>query len=516
MRGTKEDPMLSPLIPLPALESPQGGGAKRLIMASNRGPIEHAFDGSGRIRRRDAAGGVATALANVARQQPVSWIASAATDADRAIALMGQQVKIGPESSLRLINLPESAFQAYYQSFCNPILWFVQHSLPELLSGRDLAHESFDSWHDGYMPVNQAFAEAVVEEIDGDGSDVRVMLHDYHLYLAPRMIRAARPMAALQHFMHIPWPGPATWRYLPEPIVRRICASLLANDSIVFQTEASVEAFLGTCRAYLGDRAVVLERQGSVEYLGQTTFVWANPISVDAGELAALRQSPTLQQYRQSLTAPDDVQTIVRVDRLDPAKNIADGYEAFDLLLRRHPRLRGKVRFLSFLIPSRGGIPEYCDYAGRTLALAESINRRYGTEDWQPITVFHENNRIQALAALTLYDVLLVNSIADGMNLVSKEGPLLNEHDGVLALSRTAGSFEELQHGALEVNPFDIVDTATALYDALTMCRQDRGTRARALREQINSHQTSDWLRQQLKDLSISEHMKRIEAGIPA
>jgi trehalose 6-phosphate synthase len=298
--------------------------------------------------------------------------------------------------------------------------------------------------------------------------------------------------------------------------VRRICAGLLANDSVVFQTEASVEAFLATCHAYLGDRALVQTRQGSVEYLGQTTFVWSNPISVDAAELAELRGSERLEKYRETLIAREGVKTIVRVDRLDPAKNVADGFEAYDLLLRRHPELHGKVRFLSFLVPSRGGICEYRDYASRVLALAESINRRHGSEDWQPVQVFHENNRLQALAALTLYDVLLVNSIADGMNLISKEGPLLNERDGVLALSNTVGSFDELQQGALRVNPFDIVDTATALYEALTMCPDERRTRAEALRTAISGHQTSDWLRQQLRDLSISEHMKRIEAGVPA
>jgi trehalose 6-phosphate synthase len=485
-------------------------------MASNRGPLEHVFDENGRIRRRDAAGGVATALANVARREPVTWVAGAASDADKAVAILGQQVKIGPDSNLKLVNLPDSAFTAFYESFCNPILWFVQHSLPQLLSGRDLARESFDSWHDGYMPVNQAFADSVIEEIEGDGSGYRVMLHDYHLYLAPRVIRAARPMAALQHFLHIPWPGPAVWRHLPEPIVRRICAGLLANDSVVFQTEASVEAFLATCREYLGDRAAVLERQGSVEYLGQTTFVWSNPISVDSGELSGIGRSPAFEEYRQALTAPDGVATIVRVDRLDPSKNIADGFEAYDLLLRRYPQLRGRVRFLAFLIPSRAGIAEYCDYSRHVLALVDSINRRYGTASWQPVQVFHENNRIQALAGLSLYDVLLVNSLADGMNLVSKEGPLLNERDGVLALSDTAGSFDELQHGALRVNPHDIVDTATTLYRALNLSASQRRDRATMLRDAIMNHQTADWLRQQLRDLAISEHMKRIEASVPA
>jgi trehalose 6-phosphate synthase len=509
--------MLSPLIPIPITHLlPQNGDRHRLIMASNRGPVEHAFDENGRIRRRDAAGGVATALANVARSQPVTWVASAASEADRAVAILGQPVPIGPESRLKLINLPDSTFDPFYHSFCNPILWFLQHSLPELLANRDLPRESLQAWHEGYLPANQAFAEAIVEEIASHGSDVRVMLHDYHLYLAPRLIRAACPSAALQHFLHIPWPSPAGWRHLPEALVRRICIGLLGNDSIVFQTEASVEAFLSTCRTYLGDRATVSERQGCIEHLGQTTFVWANPISVDAAELRALRQSPELSQYREALAAPAGVKTIVRVDRLDPAKNVADGFEAYEFMLRRHPNLRGKVRFLAFLIPSRGTVPEYREYTARVLALADAVNRRYGTPDWQPVQVSHENNRIRALAALTFYDVLLVNSVADGMNLVSKEGALLNECDGVLALSEAAGSFVELQHAALRVNPHDIVDTANTLYRALTMCASERRERAAALREAILNHQTSDWLRQQLRDLAISEHMKRIEAGATA
>jgi trehalose 6-phosphate synthase len=507
--------MLSQVDQLPPPGTIHNQNPKRLIMASNRGPVEHSFDESGRLRRRDAAGGVATALNIIARQQPVTWIASAASEADRAVAILGQEVRLGSESSVKLLNLPESAYKAYYESFCNPILWFIQHSLGDLLSERDLAEESCNAWHDGYLPVNQAFAEAVVEEIAGDGSDTQVMLHDYHLYLAPRIIRAARPMAALQHFVHIPWPSPAAWRILPEAIVRRICGGLLANDSVVFQTEASVENFLATCSAYLGDRAVVLERQGSVEYLGQTTFVWANPISIDAAEVTALRASPTLEHYRQSLVAPSGVSTILRVDRLDPSKNVADGFEAYDLLLRRHPELRGQVRFLAFLIPSREAIPEYATYQSRVLALVDSINRRYGTEDWEPVTVFLQNNRTHALAAMTLYDVLLVNSIADGLNLVSKEGPLINETDGVLALSETAGSYEELQHGALRVNPYDIVDTADTLYQALIMDPEDRLMRAGALRQAIRGHQASDWLRQQLKDLAISHHMKLIEAATP-
>jgi trehalose 6-phosphate synthase len=316
----------------------------------------------------------------------------------------------------------------------------------------------------------------------------------------------------LQQFVHSPWPAAGAWRRLPDMIVRRICASLLANDSIVFQTESSVTNFLATCRAYV-PHAKVMERQGEVDYLGQTTFVWSNPVSLDSREIETLRSSSTVESYREAFAAPEGVKTIVRVDRLDPSKNVADGYEAFDLLLQRNPRLHGKVRFLSFLVPSRDGVPEYAAYKRRVFDLVDAVNRKYGTREWTPITVFHEHNRLQALAALTLYDVLLVNSVADGLNLVSKEGPLLNERDGVLALSTTAGSYEELVAGALPVNPYDIIDTADALERALNMGAKERAQRQAALREAISRHQTSDWLKQQLRDLDISSHMKQIESN---
>jgi trehalose 6-phosphate synthase len=503
--------MLEEVTPVIAPASYLTHAVRKLIMVSNRGPVEHFFDDTGRIRRREAAGGVATALGSVARQQPVTWITSASTDADKAVSILDQRIQIGRESNLRFLNLPERAFRAHYGVFCNPILWFVQHSIGAQLQNRDLANEALDAWREGYQPINEAFAAAVIEELDGDGSSAQVMLHDYHLYTAPRMIRAARPRAALQHFVHIPWPGPSMWRQLPDCIVRRLCTGLLANDSIVFQTEASVTAFLATCRSYLTD-AKVMERQGEVEYLGHTTFVWSNPVSLDCRELEALRSSPAVEQYRSAFEAAPGAKTIVRVDRLDPSKNVADGYEAFDLLLQRNPRLLGKVRFLSFLVPSRDTVPEYVRYRQRVFDLIHAINQKYGTPEWTPISVFYEHNRSQALAALTLYDVLLVNSVADGLNLVSKEGPLLNERDGVLALSTTAGAYDELMCGAVPVNPFDIVDTAHALEQALSLCAKERAQRQAALRDAIRSHQTSDWLRQQLRDLDISAHMKQIEA----
>jgi len=504
------------LAPTPELRPLHAAEKSRLILVSNRGPVEHWFDDSQRIRRREAAGGVASALGAVAKRSPVTWLAAAASEADKAVAILGGKVRIASDSELRLLELPPAAYEHFYQSFCNPILWFVQHSLGHLLDRRDLASEALASWHAGYLPVNRRFAEAAIEEIPGDGSSAQVMLHDYHLYLAPRFIRASRPQAALQHFVHIPWPAPSDWRHLPSFLVRRLCGAMLANDSIVFQTEAFVENFMATCDAYLGGRAVVRERYGSIQFLGHTAHVTSNPVSVDVDELKALRSTPQWQEYRRALTAPPGVKTIVRVDRLDPSKNVERGFEAFELLLKRNPGLRGRVRFLAFLVPSRCGVPEYASYAKRVFDRVNAINAVYGNPEWTPVTLFYEHNRTQALAGLSLYDVLLVNSLADGMNLVSKEGPVVNANDGVLVLSEAAGSFEELRHGAIAIDPYDVGGTADALRAALSMEPVERRIRQQALRDAICAHQITDWLRQQLKDLSIAEHMKRFASEASA
>jgi trehalose 6-phosphate synthase len=202
------------------------------------------------------------------------------------------------------------------------------------------------------------------------------------------------------------------------------------------------------------------------------------------------------------------MQTIVRVDRLDPAKNVLRGFQAFELLLERRPDLHTRVRFLAFLVPSRSGIPEYDSYVRDVFGAVESINARFGRPDWTPITVFHEQNRGQALAGLGLYDVLLVNSIADGMNLVSKEGPLLNERDGVLCLSTAAGSYEQLQRGVIPVDPFDASQTAQALEAALELDPEVRKTMALMMRSAIESHQLTDWLRHLIQDLDFAAWRK--------
>jgi len=483
------------------------GRNSRLIVVSNRAGVEHYLDDFGRIRRRDAAGGVAVALNSVAKEEPITWIAAASGFADRVVSIAGGRVDIGNDSILRLVEIPESVYEPYYCVFSNPILWFVQHSLSSLLDGRDVPQEAEKAWREGYLPANRLFAQAVVEEIEQTGS-TRVMLHDYHFYAAPRMIRAAHPEVTLQQFVHIPWPDPQQWQALPDAMVREICDGLLANDTVAFQTDEDVENFLATCRAYLGERAQVWERRGEVEYRGQSTTAWSNPISVDVAELEELRDSIEVKSYEESLGVGDDEMVIVRVDRLDPSKNVFRGFQAYWRLLERNPKLIGKVRFLAFLVPSRETIDEYATYARETLELVGRLNQRFGIPGWEPVTVFHQQNRAQAFAGLARADVLLVNSAADGMNLVVKEGAVLNERHAVVVLSETAGAFEQLRGGVLPVEPLDVEGTALALERALALPSKERAQMSAELKRAIRSHQLHDWLRLLIRDLAIHDYIR--------
>jgi trehalose 6-phosphate synthase len=482
------------------LRSREGRAGNRLVLVSNRGPVQHRTTSEGAVERVCSGGGVATALAALAPGRPITWIAGAAAQVERDLALSGTPIALEDGKRVRFVAHDPEAHKLFYGTFCNPLLWFIHHSMQARLQRKDIEAEALAAWQDGYLPVNQAYAEAVIDELDGDDGHPAVMLNDYHLYAAPLFIRGRRPDVTLQHFVHIPWPAPEAWRTLRQPIVQSICEGLLANDSVVFQTDGFARNFIDTCSAFL-DGVAVDSSGGQITRAGRTTRVWANPVSVDIWDLRRELSLPEADDYRKKLAAPDGMRTIVRVDRLDPSKNAAKGFHAFGRLLERHPEWIGKVRFLAFLVPSRGGIDEYRTYMKEVFAASEQVNARYGTKNWTPITVYHEHNRLQALVAMSMYDVLLVNPVADGMNLVSKEGPAVNGRNGVLVLSEAAGSAAELRDGALMVRPDDIEGTAAALDRALRMEAPERRERIQSLREAIIRHDLRRWFRMLLEDI---------------
>ena len=450
-----------------------------LIVVSNRGPVSYALDAAGARVERRGAGGLVTALRGLVAYHDVTWIASAITEEDRRVAAEGGA------AGVVLVAHDPAAYEGYYNTIANPFLWFVQHSLWSLGTSPELGEPSHRAWLDGYVRVNQGFADAVVAQLD-NRPDATVFFHDYHLYLAPGFVRQARPDATLAHFVHIPWP--ADWSVLPPAWRVAVHEGLLANDVVGFHTERWARNFLRSCDDVLGP--------------GRRPRVVHHPISIDVAEFDELAASAEVVARESELRATGPEQLIVRVDRVDPSKNIVRGLHAFELLLDLHAEWRGRVSMLALLDPSREAIPEYVAYRDEIERSARAVNERYGDGGWLPVDLRIADDFAQSVAAYKQFDVLLVNAVYDGLNLVAKEGPLVNTRDGVLVLSENAGAHAELGEWAITVNPFDVLGQAEALHDALSLPRAERQRRAEALRAQVRENDVARWLDGLLGDVA--------------
>jgi len=477
---------------------------RKLIVVSNRGPASFSRDEEGNRVARRGGGGLVTALRSLVSHHDVTWIASAMTEEDRAVVgeaggeAIDEVARDGSPYRLRLVEHDPAAYDWFYNVVANPTLWFLQHYLWALAYAPNIDPGLHHAWDDGYVPVNRAFAGAVLSELDAQ-SDAAVLFHDYHLYLAPRFVRDAKPDVPLAHFVHIPWPEPDLWRVLPEPIRRAIHEGLLANDVVGFHAHRWRRNFLRSTRDLLDadcdfDRSVCSYGDGR-------TFVAARPISVEPAEFEELAESDQVRRLEAELEEHRREFLVLRVDRTDPSKNVVRGFRAFELFLDAHPELHGRVTMLALLDPSRQDIPEYAEYLGAIQRAARAVNDRFQREGWTPVDLRIEDNFPLSVAAYKQYDVLLVNAIYDGLNLIAKEGPLVNERDGVLILSENAGAHEELGVWALSVNPFDLDEQAKAIEAALQMPQEERHARLEATREHVRTHDVAAWLETQLEDL---------------
>jgi trehalose 6-phosphate synthase len=476
---------------------------RKLLVVFNRAPVAYARDPEGRRVARRGGGGVVTALGGLLAHHDVTWVASALTDEDRAVAAeqdgsFVEETADGASYRLRLVAHDPAVFDRFYNVLANPTLWFLQHYLWGLGSAPDFGPELHEAWSDGYVPVNEALAAAALEELERDPG-AAILFQDYHLYLAPRLVREAHPEAVTSHFIHIPWPEPDYWHAFPPELRTAVHEGLLANDVVGFHTERWRRAFLLSVERLLG--AGVDREAGTVEHRGHTTRVVVRPISVDAAEFDRLRDDPGVLGREAALVARRPEQLVLRVDRTDPSKNIVRGFQAFGLLLERHHELHGRVGMVAMLAPSRQDIPEYAEYVREVEVAAQAVNDRFAREGWQPVRLDVADDFLRSVAGYKQFDVLLVNPVFDGLNLVTKEAFLVNGRDGVLVLSENAGVHEELGEWALTVNPIDVSGQADALYEALTLEPLERRRRAAAIREQVRTHGLGEWVDGQLADL---------------
>lgn len=460
-----------------------------LIIVSNRGPVGFRRGPHGEVEATRGAGGLVTALRPLVDRSDVTWVASAMGDVEREIAdggLRTEQSPSGTTFSLRLAAHDPEVYRLFYGGIANPVLWFVQHGLWDLKQDPDA--DLLPAWRDGYVEANRTLAAAVVEELDRVPG-APVFVHDYHLYLVPTFVRATRPDARIAHFTHIPWVAPESWAVLPREMVEAIHEGLLACDSVGFHTQRWRAAFVSCCAALL-DRGADAERVSH-----------ANPIAVDAAEFDALADDEGVSERREALVAGRPEILVVRVDRADPSKNAVRGFQAFGRLLERSPGLRGRIGLLALLDPSREEIPEYVDYREAIERAAEEVNERFSRPGWTPVSLVVRDDFLASIAAYLEYDVLLVNPVMDGLNLVAKEAPLVNRRDGVLVLSREAGAFEELGEWVVPVDPLDVEGQATALERAIELPADVRRAWLDAIRRLVRTHDVDAWADRELAEL---------------
>jgi trehalose 6-phosphate synthase len=473
---------------------------RKLIVVSNRGPISYSRDPEGALVAGRGGGGLVTALRGLLSEHDVTWIASAISDEDQSLAgeTRAETARDGSAFRLRLIAHPREAYDLFYNVVANPTLWFLQHYLWNLGETPTFDAAFFRAWEDGYVAVNRAFADAALAELEAE-PEAAVFLHDYHLYLAPRFVRDGAPDAAIAHFVHIPWPQADYWHILPPALRTAIHDGVLASDVVGLHTRRWQQNLLRSACELLGAKSDL--ETGSVTHRGRRTLLTRRPISVDPAEFVELAQSEAVLAAERTLTDRRPERLILRVDRTDPSKNVVRGFRAYELLLDAHPELQGRVQLLALLDPSRQEIAVYADYLAAIETAAQAVNDRFGREGWEPVRLEVQDDFPGVVAAYKQFDVLLVNAVFDGLNLVAKEAPLVNTRDGVLVLSENAGVHEELGRWAITVNPFDVAGQAHALYEALELPSEERAARLQAIRAHVREHDVSEWIAAQLADL---------------
>lgn len=483
--------------------------ADRFIIVTNRGPVEYFINQSGELKFRRGSGGVVTALSSTVNRVNSTWVALAMTEGDkRALEDAHDGLLESPVRSMHVhlhyVKVPKVVYNKYYNIMSNRILWFAQHYLLEQSEDACTSEKLQDAWDNGYTRVNGLIADAVCEEITRDTSKAIVMLHDYHLYLVAARIHECHPDVTIQQFIHIPWPEIRYWASsLSTTIMRSIFEGLLGNDILGFQTWNDANNFIEGARAlFEGEGAQIDTEEREIILNDHRTLVRDYPISISVEDERKVVRSRPAQRAREQIKPLLLDHNIMRVDRIEPTKNIVQGFQAYDILLEHHPELHGKVTFLAFLVPSRTSLSLYRRYKDEVMKAIEEINEKYGTEEWTPIHPFVQNDRVMALTALQYYDVLLVNPVIDGMNLVAKEGPAVNKRDGVLILSRSSGAFQQLEKASIPISPADRHETAEALYRALILPKEQRQQLAILAREEVEHNNLYTWISQQIDDMN--------------
>jgi trehalose 6-phosphate synthase len=481
----------------------QAGGP--VLIASNRGPVSFTEEADGSLSAKRGGGGMVSGLSAVTDESDMVWVCAALSDADRAAAREADDGLLSPEDTgadavVRMLDIPPEVFQRAYNGVANSVLWFIHHMLYDTPAQPSFG-PGFDADWQAFCRYNEMFAQALAEAAARAGGTARALVQDYHLCLVPHLLAERAPATRIAHFSHTPWAPPDYYRLLPEAVGRQVLAGILGADHAGFLCQRWADAFMDCCEAFLD--AKVDSARAQVSYAGHVTSIGVHPLGVDAEQLRARAAEPDVQARMAALAeAAGGRKLIVRVDRTELSKNITRGLEAYRELLRSRPEWRRQVVHLAFAYPSRGDLAEYREYTAAVEGLAAEIEAEFAEPGWDPLVLEVVDDYPRSLAACRLADVMLVNPIRDGMNLVAKEGPVLSDRGCALVLSTEAGAAAELSGDAIMVNPYDISQTAAALHQALAMSGAERSRRGAALAAAAAAMPPSRWLAGQLDALS--------------
>jgi trehalose 6-phosphate synthase len=490
-----------------------------LVVASNRGPISvtERDDGDNAIGR-GGGGLVSGMLAALTGREDVLWVCAALNEAERALAesAAGQRVS-GPGSDtdllggvgVRMLPIDARTFRLAYNGIANSALWYLAHMLFDT-SRSPLFDSSWRAQWSAYRRYNLAFAEALDHE---SGEGATVMIQDYHLNLAPAQLRARRRDLKIAHFTHTPWAPPEYFAIMPDDVGAEILDGLLGADLLGFHTARWAGAFLDCCAEILRAPVTREDDGGGTVQAGDGRLVRVRvfPLGVDVEFLRdRVYQRDAQAKMRALRKHVGDRAVITRVDRTELSKNILRGLMAYREFLRANPAWHNRVVHLVFAYPSRSELPDYRAYTAEISRLADEIDDEFATDQWQPLRLELVEDLPASLSAMRIADVMLVNPIRDGMNLVIKEACVLSENNAVAILSRQAGAAEELGSDAVMINPYDVVGTAAAIRIALEMPEVERELRAGRLRNTSRGASPQVWFASQIA--AVSE----LAAGSPA
>ena len=474
-------------------------GSATLLVASNRGPLSFSERDDGSLEASRGGGGLVSGLSSLGSDDVV-WVCAALNDGDRAAARRAPDGRLDRDghdtggAAVRMLDIDPATFQRAYNAVANSTLWFVHHLLYAIPTAPAFDAGFRREWA-SYETYNAAFAQALADDA---AEGAKVLVQDYHLTLLPRLLRDLRPDLRIAHFSHTPWAPSDYFRVLPTSVARDTLLGMLGADHAGFHSPRWARAFAECCADVLG--AQTDER--SVTYEGHTTRLGVHPLGVDADALRERAHADDVETRLASLRRKlGDRKAIVRVDRTELSKNIGRGLLAYRELLRRYPHWRGKVTHLASAYPSRHDLPEYREYTAQVQRLAVEIEDEFGTDDWRPIVLDVTDDYARSLALYRVGDVLLVNPVRDGMNLVAKEVPVLSEEGCVVVLSTEAGVADEFGEDALLVSPFDVSGTADALDRALSMDPDERSARTKRLADVSSRLPPSRWLADQVAAL---------------